>query len=133
MKNISKTSGLILAVGLVGGCTVVGDVVAETGRAVAEPFARVGIELKKGNVLAPFYAPRGAINGLDRLGHALTGTNYPTRVGDDGPVASAIPEYVLEGVAIGVTFAPLLPYSFIQGAAVGGVLGGAAGYYKQKK
>ena len=133
MRHISKTSGLVLALGVLGGCAAVGDVFTETGRAVAEPFARVGTELKKGNLLALFYAPRGAINGLDRLGHALTGTNYPTKVGEDGPVASAIPEYILEGAAVGVTFAPLLPYSFLKGAAVGGILGGAAGYYKQKK
>ena len=130
MRNISKTSGLVLALGVLGGCVAVGNVVTETGRAVAEPFARVGMELKKGNLLAPLYAPRGAINGLERLGHALTGNDYAPKVGEDGSVSSAIPPYVLEGITAGVVFAPVVPLTFIEMGVIGGALGGAAGYYK---
>lgn len=133
MRGLSKTSGLVLVLGTLGGCAAAGDFVTETGRAVAEPFARVGMELKKGNLLAPLYAPRGFVNSLDRFGNALVGNKYAPKVGEDGPIASAIPPYVLEGITAGVVFAPLLPYTFIEGAIGGGVLGGAAGYYNKKK
>lgn len=130
--DIGKTVRAVSVAGLIGlaGCASAGDFIVETGKALAEPLVRVGVEISKGNLLAPLYAPRGAVNTLDRLGHALTGNEYPSKVGEDGPIAAAIPEYILEGITAGIVFAPVVPLTYIEMGLIGGAAGGVGSYLK---
>jgi len=127
VRNYISVPAAALLIAGASGCAghdlggALGRVVIETGKAIAEPLARVGVELGEGNFFAPLYAPRGAINGLERFGHALTGYEYPHEIGQDGSVSEAIPGNLLECATLGVVAAPLIPLTFFEAAAIGGV------------
>jgi len=136
-KDLIRTVlGPVLAAGLLAGCANSGDYLSNLGSETAkgllgEPLTRVTDEAKKGNLLAPLYATRGMINGLERTGNALTGNKYNREVGEDGSLTSNM-GCLPEAATAGVVLAPVAPWSYVEGMLGGGAIG-AVGCYSMNK
>jgi hypothetical protein len=120
-KSLAKIAGSIAVAGSLMGCANPGEYLknlgSETMRGIGEPFQRVASEFDRGNVAAPLYATRGACNGLVRMGTAVSGEKYDRKLGEDAKICD---RPFLEGATAGVVLAPVAPWSYLEGAVIGG-------------
>jgi len=138
MGHLSKTSGLVLAAGLLASCASkdIGYAVTETLGAPVSYLAGAAREIAKDPVQGFYNLPARAVSEAGRVvngaTHLATGQRYEAEFGGEKIHSLADNEAVRLG-GWGAILAPVAFWSYLEGVFGGLFVGAGAEYFKKNK